>query len=112
MVNPQLPRTLQILEGLTAAQHVEIIEWAKNLMWTYPGDKLTKHCYLPEEDFEMIGEGLAGISLHWIASMESTQKAADQIHSGGQCMGGPGSLLMPARNSNRIKLNKDGSIVY
>ena len=100
------------LEGLTTAQHEEILERVKTLMWTEPGDLLTKHRYLLEEDFELMGEGSTGTRLQWIASIESAKKAADRIRSGLNLLGEPGSFVEPVWDSNSLKPTKDGSIVY
>ena len=56
---------------MTTAQHKQIFDKVKSMMWTDPADILAKHCYLLEEDFQLLGEGTSGERQQWIDSMEN-----------------------------------------
>jgi hypothetical protein len=80
------------LEGLTAQQHEKIFDRVKELMWTDPSELLSKHKYLLEEDFQMLGETSSGQRQNWIASMESALAAAKHVRAGRETWGDPGTL--------------------
>ena len=100
------------LDGLTEKQQKEIFEWVKTLMWTDPGDLLAKYRYLLEEDFELLGKGLAGSQLLWITSMESARKAADHVRAGRQYTGNPGSFKFKTGYTTTLRPSQDGRFVY
>ena len=100
------------LEGMTAAQHEEVFERVKELIWTDPAELLAKHRFLLEEDFRDLGEGSSGARLQWVASMESALKAADHVRSGKKYVGEPGTFKFTAKMSTALKPTRDGRLVY
>ena len=99
------------LEGLTAAQHAEVFERVKGLMWSDPTKLLAKHLFLLEEDFELLGEGSSGVRLTWIASMESALKAADYVRLRKQYTGNPGPFTSATRYRNNLRPSQNESFV-
>jgi len=102
------------LEGMTTAQHEQIFEKVKSMMWTDPADMLAKHRYLLEEDFQLLGEGTSGERQQWIDSMESALSAADHVRSGKKYWGEPGTFAPTrhARTTVTLKSPSSGSYVY
>jgi len=88
------------LEGLTSQQHEQIFDKVKEMMWTDPADLLSKHRYLLEDDFEILGEAASGVRLQWIASMESALGAAEHVRSGHKYWGDPGTFA-PTRHARK-----------
>ena len=64
---------------MTEAQHKEIFDKVKCMMWTDPAELVAKHHYLLEQDFQLLGEGTSEEQKQWIDLMELILSAADHV---------------------------------
>jgi len=111
------------LEGMTRAQHEDIFQKVKDLMWTDPMSLLPKHRHLLEEDFEALGEGSSMDRSHWAANVEAALLAADHAFTGGEMKNRSSAFRehrcarVTARPTNKRptatrKPRHDGSLLY
>ncbi len=63
-------------DGHTIAQHQDIIDHIKQLLWDYPDHLLHKDKHLLNEDSNVLCYSGANYQDYWIASMESALTAA------------------------------------
>ena len=70
---------LRKVEGLTAAEHEDVIELVKDMVMVDPADLLPRHRHLLERDFRKLGEGATVDRKLWLQQMRSAISAADSV---------------------------------
>ena len=99
------------LDGLTMAQHEDILAKVDELMWTDPSELLDKHHYLLHADFHQLTEGNAGDRLNWIAAMDSALTAATYVRDGNEYTGDPGFFDFDSHSTTTATHNIDQSLI-
>ena len=70
---------LRKVEGLTAAEHEDVIELVKDMVLVDPNDLLPRHKHLLQTDFRKLGEGATVDRKLWLQRMRSAISAADSV---------------------------------
>eukprot|EP00956_Cyclotella_meneghiniana_P002951 scaffold3544_cov46-Cyclotella_meneghiniana.AAC.2 len=71
---------LRKVEGLTAAEHEDVIELVKDMVMVDPADLLPRHRHLLARDFRKLGEGATVDRKLWLQQMmRSAISAADSV---------------------------------